>query len=74
MMSSAGEREGRNDSPLHDFLPVPANSVILNSRAVVADVLWQGAVKITVRLQLRNQFPGRKGEKLVLSLKRNIWG
>lgn len=63
-MSSAGERKGRNDSPSHDFLPIPANGVVLNSRAVVADVLWQAAVKITVRLQLHNQFPGRKGKKI----------
>lgn len=59
--------EGRCDSPLHDFLSVPAKSVILNGRAVVADVLWQAAVKTAVGLQLRNEFPGRKGGKTVLS-------
>lgn len=59
--------KGRCDSPLHNFLSVPAKSVVLNSRAVVADVLWQAAVKTAVGLQLCNEFPGRKGRKMVLS-------
>lgn len=59
--------EGRHDSPLHDFLSVPAKSVVLNSGAVGADVFWQAAVKIAVRLQLHNEFPGRKGKKMSLS-------
>lgn len=42
----------------------------MNSRAVVADVLWQAAVKTAVRLQLCNQFPGRNGDKRVLSQKK----
>lgn len=45
--------EGKHDSPLHDFLSVPAKTVVLNSGAVVADVLWQAAVKTAIRLQLR---------------------
>lgn len=56
----------RYDSPLYDFLSVPAKGVVLNSRAVAADVLWQAAVKTAVGLQLHNEFPGRKWGKWCL--------
>lgn len=36
---------------------------------MVADVLWQAAVEAAVGLQLRNEFPGKKGEKNSAQLK-----